>query len=106
MRDVLGWRCKFGVLGPSTNTIVQPDFDDLRRRIIGLVGADTGPNSLAEKTEVELDCDYGLKYANVVRAITALPSFILSWMYSGVLRAMPVPRAFAESAISSQICWA
>jgi len=28
--DVLGWRCKFGVLGPSTNTVVQPDFDDLR----------------------------------------------------------------------------
>ena len=28
--DVLGWRKKFGVLGPSTNTVVQPDFDDLR----------------------------------------------------------------------------
>ena len=48
------------------------DFDELRRRIIGLVGADTGPNSLAEKTEVELDCDYGLGYANVVKAITAV----------------------------------
>src|SRR4051795_7838134 len=30
MRDVLGWRAKFGVLGPSTNTIVQPDFDMMR----------------------------------------------------------------------------
>jgi maleate isomerase len=30
MGDVLGWRKKFGVLGPSTNTVVQPDFDDLR----------------------------------------------------------------------------
>jgi maleate isomerase len=30
MTDVRGWRRKFGVLGPSTNTIVQPDFDDLR----------------------------------------------------------------------------
>lgn len=29
-RDVLGYRRKFGVLGPSTNTVVQPDFDDLR----------------------------------------------------------------------------
>jgi maleate isomerase len=28
--DVLGYRMKFGVLGPSTNTVVQPDFDDLR----------------------------------------------------------------------------
>jgi len=48
------------------------DFDDLRRRIIGIVGADSGPNSLAEKTEVEFDCDYGLKYVNVVKAITAV----------------------------------
>ena len=30
MRDVLGWRAKFGVIGPSTNTIVQPDFDMMR----------------------------------------------------------------------------
>ena len=30
MRDVLGWRRKFGVLGPSTNTVVQPDFDMMR----------------------------------------------------------------------------
>jgi maleate isomerase len=30
MTDVLGWRRKFGVLGPSTNTVVQPDFDDMR----------------------------------------------------------------------------
>ena len=28
----LGSRHKFGVLGPSTNTVVQPDFDDLRPR--------------------------------------------------------------------------
>jgi maleate isomerase len=30
MGDVLGWRCKFGVMGPSTNTVVQPDFDTMR----------------------------------------------------------------------------
>ena len=30
MRDVLGWRRKFGVIGPSTNTIEQPDFDMMR----------------------------------------------------------------------------
>jgi maleate isomerase len=28
--DALGHRKLFGVLGPSTNTIVQPDFDDMR----------------------------------------------------------------------------
>ena len=30
MPDALGWRCKLGVMAPSTNTIVQPDFDDMR----------------------------------------------------------------------------
>jgi maleate isomerase len=29
-RDALGWRRKFGVIAPSTNTIVQPDLDDMR----------------------------------------------------------------------------
>jgi len=30
MADQLGWRCKFGVVAPATNTIVQPEYDDLR----------------------------------------------------------------------------
>ena len=30
MRDALGWRHRFGVLGPSTNTIVQPDMEGMR----------------------------------------------------------------------------
>src|SRR5689334_3783922 len=30
--DSLGWRAKFGVLAPSTNTSVQPEFDAMRPR--------------------------------------------------------------------------
>lgn len=30
MTDSLGWRRKFGVLAPSTNTSVQPEFDGMR----------------------------------------------------------------------------
>jgi maleate isomerase len=30
MPDVLGYRKLFGVIGPSTNTVVQPDFDAMR----------------------------------------------------------------------------
>lgn len=30
MGDVLGWRRKFGVIGPSTNTVVQPDMEQMR----------------------------------------------------------------------------
>jgi maleate isomerase len=29
-QDALGWRKKFGVIAPSTNTIVQPDFEAMR----------------------------------------------------------------------------
>lgn len=32
MTDALGWRMKFGVIAPSTNTIVQPEFDAMRPR--------------------------------------------------------------------------
>jgi biopolymer transport protein ExbD len=47
------------------------DFEALRQKIIGIVGVNTGPGG-AQNTEVELDCDYGLKYINVVKAITAV----------------------------------
>ena len=30
VKDSYAWRAKFGVLGPATNTIVQPEFDDMR----------------------------------------------------------------------------
>lgn len=30
MTDMLGWRCNFGVVTPSTNTVVQPEYDGMR----------------------------------------------------------------------------
>ncbi|MGZ5920999.1 MAG: maleate cis-trans isomerase family protein [Rhizomicrobium sp.] len=30
MTDLLGWRMLFGVVAPSTNTSVQPEYDDMR----------------------------------------------------------------------------
>jgi maleate isomerase len=32
MPDSLGWRAKFAVVAPSTNTSVQPEYDDMRPR--------------------------------------------------------------------------
>ncbi|NDC63076.1 MAG: biopolymer transporter ExbD [Planctomycetia bacterium] len=58
--------------GIAMNGAAVADFEELRRKVVGLVGTDTGPNSLAEKTEVELDCDYGLRYAETVKAVTAV----------------------------------
>eukprot|EP00966_Prymnesium_polylepis_P160770 3715540-Prymnesium_polylepis.1 len=34
-RDARGWRAKVAVIAPSTNTIVQPDFEDLARAVPG-----------------------------------------------------------------------
>ncbi len=30
MTDILGYRAKFGVLGPATNTVVEPEFAEMR----------------------------------------------------------------------------
>ena len=30
MRDYLAWRLAFGVTTPSTNTVVQPEYDEMR----------------------------------------------------------------------------
>ena len=32
MSDILGWRKKFGIVTPSTNTVVQPECDEMRPR--------------------------------------------------------------------------
>jgi len=49
-------------------------FDDLRRRIVDLVGI--GPGSNADATEVELDCDPQLKYTNVIEAISSVSGMV------------------------------
>ena len=43
-------------------------FEQLHRHIAGLVG----DGSMAASAEVELDCDYGLKYEYVIAAITSV----------------------------------
>jgi biopolymer transport protein ExbD len=62
--------------GMTMNGSPVRDFADLRTKVVSIVGTDTGPNSLAENTEVELDCDYGLSYENVVQAITAVSGMV------------------------------
>ena len=47
------------------------DFGRLRRAVIDMLGDEPGP-SVLENTEVELDCDYHLRYEYVIEAITAV----------------------------------
>ena len=71
MTDRLGWRRKFGVIAPSTNTIVQPEFDSMRvpgvtshyGRILirdGRIGDDEGMEALLEQIRASMaDCVEG-----------------------------------------------
>jgi len=52
------------------------NFDALHAQIREIVGDDRGPGSIAETTEVELDCDYNLKFGNVIKAITAISGYV------------------------------
>ena len=47
-------------------------FQALRERIVQIVGDDAGPGSGAEDQEVELDCDYNLRFEYAIDAITAV----------------------------------
>ena len=47
-----------GLGGIEMNGIAVASFEELQERVIALVGLDSGPNSIADKTEVELDCGH------------------------------------------------
>ena len=58
--------------GIYLNEARMSGFAQLHSRIVGLVGDDTGPGSLAANTEIELDLDYKLRVEYLVNAITAV----------------------------------
>jgi biopolymer transport protein ExbD len=53
----------------------DPSFRLLRQAVKNRVGPDPGP-SVLEGNEVELDCDYNLKYANVIEAMDAVSGYV------------------------------
>ena len=60
----------------GTVTLGKQPFRELHEQIREIVGDETGPGSVAESTEVELDCDYQLKFKFVIDAITAVSGYI------------------------------
>ncbi len=50
-------------------------FDELHNEIRQVVGESTTPGSLEESPEIELDCDYQLKFDLAMRAITAVSGY-------------------------------
>ncbi|WP_194833031.1 arylmalonate decarboxylase [Nocardia sp. XZ_19_369] len=84
MPDVLGWRRKFGVLAPSTNTVVEPDF--ARMGVPGVtahfgrihihdqnMGDDAGMDRLLEQIRGEMD-------ATCARVLTCEPDYMVMGM--------------------------
>jgi biopolymer transport protein ExbD len=51
-------------------------FADLHKQVMSIVGSDAGPDAASRDTEVELDCDYNLKYQYVIRAVTAVSGYV------------------------------
>ncbi|MFV0298781.1 MAG: hypothetical protein ACK5JT_21975 [Hyphomicrobiaceae bacterium] len=82
MRDYLAWRMAFGVTTPSTNTVVQPEYDDFRpagvtNHLARMVIADRPVNSDAD-FEKQMDDIDGALEAAVARVMDAKPNaFIL-----------------------------
>ena len=62
--------------GMSLNDRGVGTMEALRLEIIGVVGDERGPGTVQETAEVELDCDYGLRYEHVIQAITAVSGYI------------------------------
>ena len=51
-------------------------FGELQRQIREVAGLDRGPGATSADAEVELDCDYNLKFEYVVRALTAISGYM------------------------------
>lgn len=93
MSDVLGWRMKLGTVGPSTNTVVQPDFDDMRppgvtNHYSRIVVADA--NAISDETFMAGTLEISRNTADAVRSVmTAKPDYLVMGMsavtfYGGV----------------------
>jgi biopolymer transport protein ExbD len=61
--------------GIQLNDRAFADFQGLHGYIRSLVGDDAGPGEVND-VEVEIDCDYELRYADVIAAITAVSGYI------------------------------
>lgn len=62
--------------GISLNENRFNDFKQLHQYIIGVIGSERGPGSRQATAEVELDCDYNLRYEYVVRAVSSVSGYV------------------------------
>ncbi|MDA0340847.1 MAG: arylmalonate decarboxylase [Proteobacteria bacterium] len=86
MPDQRGWKLKIGAVVPSTNTIVQPDFDDLRPEGVTNHVARIGIPNMAITSDADFDKMVRLSEADLVAAVdrvmTAAPGLLIVGMSS------------------------
>ena len=64
---------------PASITLGGNSFTDWRSMndyMIGFIGNERGPGSAQDTAEVDLDCDYNLRYEHVIGAVTAVSGFV------------------------------
>ena len=103
-RDALGWRAKFAVVAPSTNTIVQPDMDDLR---VPGVTNHFGRIHIPDM-KVESDADFlalvaaieSTLYEAVDRCLTCAPDYLIMGMSAMMFKDGRAPSEARMQALS------
>ena len=92
MPDVIGWRKKFGVLAPSTNTVVEPDFYMMAvpgvtahiSRIM-MSNAPRDPNDAGEAQRRQEGLNAEMK-PTIDRILTAEPDYMVMGMSAPTFR--------------------
>ena len=67
-----------GLAGITMGDRRVENMAELRSEVLGIVGTESGPGSVADETEVEIDADYNLKYQHIIEAITAVSGYVKS----------------------------
>ena len=84
MSDALGWRCKFAVVAPSTNTVVQPEFDKMRppgvTNHFGRISVSNMQLTSDEDFVKLLDAIKSELYQAIDRCMTCEPDYLLMGM--------------------------
>jgi maleate isomerase len=86
MTDSLGFRKKFGVIAPSTNTTVQPEFDAMRPRGVtnhfGRIHIPNNPVRNDEEFNRMMDNIRGAMMEAIDRVMTCEPDYLVMGMSS------------------------
>jgi biopolymer transport protein ExbD len=56
--------------------VLGTSFKRLHDEIRQVIGDDRGPGSVQQTAEIELDCDYNLRYEYVINAVTAVSGYL------------------------------